>query len=97
VGHALTAKYLGAEQGHVVETALWDALRALEESSSLSRRMAERATGSRHQIPAQLYRERASNTEANTGILRDSLLQVSVDNHISEQGEPRSPMEQFPT
>ena len=37
VGHALTAKYLGAEQRHAVEAALWEALRALEESGSLYR------------------------------------------------------------
>jgi two-component system, chemotaxis family, protein-glutamate methylesterase/glutaminase len=35
VGHALTARYLGAEQRHAIETALWEALRALEESASL--------------------------------------------------------------
>jgi hypothetical protein len=37
VGHALTAKYLGAEQRHAVEAALREALRALEKSASLYR------------------------------------------------------------
>jgi two-component system, chemotaxis family, protein-glutamate methylesterase/glutaminase len=78
VGHAFTAKYLGAEQRHAVETALWEALRALEESASLYRRMAERATASHHDLPAQLYQERASDTEANSRVLRDFLLQVNV-------------------
>ncbi len=55
VGHALTAKYLGAEQRHAVETALWEALRALEESASLYRRMGKRAAASRHDLPAQQY------------------------------------------
>ena len=43
VGHAFTAKYLEAEQRHAIESALWAALRALEESISLSRRPAKRA------------------------------------------------------
>ncbi|MBV8674114.1 MAG: chemotaxis protein CheB, partial [Acidobacteriaceae bacterium] len=37
VGHAYTARNLGAEQRHAVETALWSALRALEESASMFR------------------------------------------------------------
>jgi len=40
VGHAYTASHLRAEQRFVVETALWAALRALEESASLYRRLA---------------------------------------------------------
>lgn len=91
VGHALTAKYLGAEQRHAVETALWEALRALEESASLYRRMAGRAAASHHDLPAQLYLDRASNTEANSKILRDFLLQVNIE----ESNDPEdSPLEQ---
>jgi two-component system, chemotaxis family, protein-glutamate methylesterase/glutaminase len=78
VGHAFTAKYLRAEQRHAVEAALWEALRALEESASLYRRMAERATMSRHDLPAELYRERVSDTETNARILREFLLQVNA-------------------
>jgi two-component system chemotaxis response regulator CheB len=77
VGHALTAKYLGAEQRHALETALWEALRALEESASLYRRMAGRATLSRHPLPAGRFEEHASSTEANARILRDFLLRVN--------------------
>lgn len=79
VGHALTAKSLGAEQRQAVETALWEALRALEESSSLYRRMAVRATSSGHPLPAQLYEERASNTAENSRILRNFLLRVNTE------------------
>ena len=77
VGHALTAKYLGAEQRNALETALWEALRALEESASLYRRLAGRATLSRHSLPAGRFEEHASNTEANARILRDFLLRVN--------------------
>ena len=61
VGHAFTARQLGAEQHQAVETALWSALRALEERASLYRRMAERATHSYHGMTAERYEERAEN------------------------------------
>ena len=89
VGHALTAKYLDAEQRHAVETALWEALRALEESASLYRRMAGRATESRHLLPADQFQDRATNTEANAKILRDFLLRVNTD----ESSDPPHPLQ----
>jgi two-component system chemotaxis response regulator CheB len=89
VGHALTAKYLGAEQRHAVETALWEALRALEESASLYRRMAGRATESRHPLPARQFGDRATDTEANARILRDFLLRVNTD----ESSDPLHPLQ----
>jgi two-component system chemotaxis response regulator CheB len=90
VGHALTAEYLGTEQRHAVETALWEALRALEESASLFRRMAGRSTQSRHLLPAGLFEERASNTEANARILRDFLLRVNTEQNHDPQNSARS-------
>jgi two-component system chemotaxis response regulator CheB len=90
VGHALTARYLGAEQRHAVETALWEALRALEESASLYRRMAARATQSSHLLPAQQFEERASNTEANSRILRDFLLKVNTGESNDPEDSPNS-------
>ena len=88
VGHALTAKYLGAEQRHAIETAPWEGLRALEESASLYRRMAGRATQSRHPLPARQFEDRATNTEANSKILRDFLLRVNTD----ESPDPLHPL-----
>jgi two-component system chemotaxis response regulator CheB len=77
VGHAYTARNLGAEQRHAVETALWSALRALEESASLYRRMAERASSGAHPQAADQFEERAVNTSENARVLRDFLLQVN--------------------
>jgi two-component system, chemotaxis family, protein-glutamate methylesterase/glutaminase len=79
VGHAFTPQHLGLQQRQAVETALWEALRALEESASLYRRMAGRAETSHHELPARLYQERASNTESNSRILRDFLLRVNLE------------------
>jgi two-component system, chemotaxis family, protein-glutamate methylesterase/glutaminase len=79
VGHAFTASHLGVQQRQAVETALWEALRALEESASLYRRMAGRARTTNHELPARLYQERASNTEYNSKILRDFLLRVNLE------------------
>ncbi|QNI30885.1 chemotaxis protein CheB [Alloacidobacterium dinghuense] len=80
VGHAFTARHLGAEQRHAVETALWSALRALEESASLYRRMADRATGDNHDETAEQFEERASDITENARVLRDFLIRVNEAN-----------------
>jgi two-component system chemotaxis response regulator CheB len=76
VGHAYTALHLRAEQRHAVETALWAALRALEESVSLYRRIADRARDTHHGHSVRIFEERAVNAEANVRTLRDFLLHV---------------------
>lgn len=86
VGHAFTARHLGAEQRHAIETALWSALRALEENASLYRRMAERATNSSHRSAADHLKDRAENVTVNARTLREFLLRVS------EQEEERFAM-----
>lgn len=78
VGHAYTARHLRAEQRQAVETALWSALRALEENASLYRRMAERARKSRWDQSARTFGDRASDAETNSETLRNFLLQVST-------------------
>jgi two-component system, chemotaxis family, protein-glutamate methylesterase/glutaminase len=77
VGHAFTALHLGAEQRQAIETALWSALRALEENASLYHRMAERAEDSRHHSTAKIFQDRATTTESNARILRELLLEVN--------------------
>lgn len=95
VGHALTAKYLGAQPRHAIETALWEALRALEERASLYRRMAGRATQSRHLLPARQFEDRAANTEANSKILRDFLLRVNAA-ESRDAPHPLQSLEEWP-
>ena len=77
VGHAFTARHLDAEQRQAIESALWAALRALEESASLYQRMAVRADSVRQREAAETYTDRAENTLTNVRVLRDFLLRVN--------------------
>lgn len=76
VGHAFTARNLSVEQQHAIETALWSAPRALEESAALYKRLVDRATRSRQEQSATRFQERAENTEQNARVLREFLVQV---------------------
>lgn len=78
VGHAYTARHLETEQRHTVEVALWAALRALEESASLYRRMAARAKTAKHIALLEQYEERADDKEKNARILREFLVHVNA-------------------
>jgi two-component system, chemotaxis family, protein-glutamate methylesterase/glutaminase len=90
VGHAYTARHLRAEQRQAVETALWSALRALEENASLYRRMAERARSAKHKESANTYEERAANAQTNSETLRNFLVQVSTSEQEEEDGVAQS-------
>ena len=77
VGHAYTADHLRAEQRFVIETALWAALRALEESANLYRRLADRARDA-GLTTREPFEERAATAEANSRTLRDFLVNVNA-------------------
>ena len=99
VGHAFTAKYLEAEQRHAIESALWAALRALEESISLSHRLAKRAGDWKQSALHELYQERAIAKEKHAHVLRDFLLQVNARGEEerlidAEQGVPEKDLEE---
>lgn len=74
VGHAFSPDSLLAEQAQSLEAALWIALRALEESSSLSRRIAERASSREQSLPAARFNERADEADKHAAVLREVLL-----------------------
>lgn len=78
VGHAYTAQHLHAEQRQAIETALWSALRALEESASLYRRMATRPGLSSFPQTRRTFEERAENAEVNARTLREFLVHVNL-------------------
>lgn len=77
VGHAYTADHLQTSQRLAIETALWAALRALEESLSMYRRLSTRAKAADNEFTAQLYDERIHTTETNTRVLQEFLLNVN--------------------
>lgn len=85
VGHAFTARHLGAEQRNSIEAALWSALRALEENASLYRRMAEKSVSAGVE---KRFEERAEDVSANARVLREFLL------HVNQESEERLVLEE---
>jgi two-component system chemotaxis response regulator CheB len=74
VGHAYTAESLMADHDESLESALWVALRALEESASLSRRLANNARLGGHAPLTENFEDRASETEQHASVIRRMLL-----------------------
>jgi two-component system chemotaxis response regulator CheB len=72
-GHAYSAETLLAEQMDGLEDALWVALRALEESASLARRLAERAQSRGHQFGYERFREQEEGALARADLIRQVL------------------------
>jgi two-component system chemotaxis response regulator CheB len=75
VGHAWTSEALLASQAETLDAALWTALRALEESASLSRELAERARGRGNDRMAERMADHAELAERRASTIRDVLLQ----------------------
>jgi len=72
-GHALTALHLAEGFEHAAETALWAALRVLDERARMLRRMAER-DGERGYLRSQaMFAERAQDAERHVDTLRKVL------------------------
>ena len=74
VGHAYTAQALTAQQAEAVEGALWAAIRALEESASLARQLAEKSGNSKSTV-ARRFEERARDKMEQAARLRDLLVE----------------------
>lgn len=74
VGHAYSAESLNAEQSNGLEAALWTALRALEESAALRRRMADGANRRELKRIADRYLEEAQEAEARAAVIRKVLV-----------------------
>ncbi|MBX6312997.1 MAG: chemotaxis protein CheB [Isosphaeraceae bacterium] len=76
VGHAWTANSLLAEQSEALESALWMALRALEERAALSERLAERLRGRGHSLSAEKFAQQEDESRRMAEVLRQVLLSM---------------------
>lgn len=70
VGHGYTGEALDAGQVHNVDSALWAAIRALEENAALARRLSARAREQNQQHSAHRYDERAQEAETQANAVR---------------------------
>jgi two-component system chemotaxis response regulator CheB len=77
VGHVYSLDSLREAQGESVETALWIAMRALEEQAGLIRRVAERTRGYRTPTIAARHDERADEVDRQVAVIRDLLNRLS--------------------
>ena len=73
VGHTYSAEALLVHQSQNLEAALWTALRALEEHSALSRRLASRASSRGHARSASTFTEQAMDAEHHASVIRTVL------------------------
>jgi len=70
VGHAFTIESLLSEQSHTLEDTLWAALRALEESASMARRLEKRARDSKRPHTQKLFAEKAESANKHAETMR---------------------------
>jgi len=75
VGHAYTAESLSAEQNEQVESALWAAMRALEEGASLAKRLAARAESHKQPRITKRFQQQAKDKMAQAEVLRKLIVQ----------------------
>ncbi len=84
VGHGYSAESLIAAHDGSLEDVMWSALRALEESAALRRRMAERARRGAMQSFVRRYEEQAQEAEARAGVIRKVL---TASKEVAPSGE----------
>jgi two-component system chemotaxis response regulator CheB len=87
VGHAWSPDSLLAEQSGAVETALWSALRALEERAALANNMSARSAQRGHDSIARRFADQARECEADARLIREVLLTKRAENTESTAPE----------
>ncbi len=88
VGHAYSAQTLLAEKMDSLEDAFWVALRALEESAALARRLAERSKNHGSLRSAERFAEQAAEAEQRAAIVREVLLNGRLNTLVGSEVEP---------
>jgi two-component system chemotaxis response regulator CheB len=73
VGHSFSAESMLELQSDSVETALWTALRVLEERADLLRRLARRERQRGHEFSAKGFDRRAREVSERAQVLREAI------------------------
>jgi len=84
IGHAWTADGLVAQQDLTVETALWSAVRTLQEKAELSERLAGRARDDGRPVSANHFHEAAHEARRSAGVLRSLLSSAELGRYPAE-------------
>lgn len=82
IGHGWTADSLVAQQDVTVETALWTAVRTLQEKAELAERLAQRAAEESRPATADRFEESAREAHESARILRDLLANLPLDEPV---------------
>lgn len=74
VGHGYTAQYLLGAQDHALESALWEAVRSMEQQAALLSTMTHDERSAGRERTARLYEERSLQAQQHANVLRQHLL-----------------------
>jgi two-component system chemotaxis response regulator CheB len=85
VGHAWSPESLLAQQADALDSALWTALRVLEEKSALTRRLVQRARLRGHTFLANRFDASVAEVERQAAVIRDALAHSPL---ASGDGQP---------
>ena len=85
VGHAWSPNSLAAQQTDGLESALWMALRSLEEKASLSRELARRSRASGHRLSGDSFDRSADEALEAATMVRDLIDQINLRS-VTEDG-----------
>jgi two-component system chemotaxis response regulator CheB len=91
VGHGWTSEALRAQQAASLETALWTALRALEESASLNRQLAARMRARGAPQMRARFTENATQAEERARLIRDLIMRQraeTTEEHVGAEVVP---------
>src|SRR3954466_15065231 len=79
VGHVFSIESLSTAQAEALESALWAAVRALEDRAAMLGRLAERSRGDDHRRSAESFERRAAEAGDRARPIREAIERTSVD------------------
>jgi two-component system, chemotaxis family, protein-glutamate methylesterase/glutaminase len=88
VGHTYSPDALYSAQDGRLEAALWAAIRSLEDSASLARRLAQSARDRGSSMTAQRYEQRERDAAERADVVRSALLMLTDLDETPAAGEP---------